>query len=120
MPPKHDDAVVEDATKGSLWVENLGLRIGTVAAIAIFVIGCLGTFVALVVWAVNLQNDVRGVQRDVTAIKSSVSGLSQISELQLKLEDLRKNGSDAVRDLSKELEQLRTEFRVHVLTTVTN
>ena len=116
MPPKEPPATTVD--------ERTSFNVKFVIAIIAFVTTSLGTFFSLRGDVQLMGRDVRGVQEGLTEMKSNMTGLrtdidalKKLSNLEIQLDSLRRNGSDNLHEVRDKLDKLKESFDMHVATT---
>lgn len=95
-------------------VETINANVKTWVGVTVFV--C-----ALAIGWQNLKGDMVANQKDLNALRQSVTKIEEnlkafdrLSAMSAEIADIKKNGSDALTTTKAELETLRTEFRIHV------
>ena len=99
----------EDTSEGTpvrLPAENLVIKLTSVIA-------GIGGLIFLISWLINLRFHVNGMARDIVLIKTSVQALNRVGELDTKLEELRRYGSEVSRKSAADVDKLRQDFEMH-------
>lgn len=122
MKPDADERNHVDSEKPSspVPVENLSAGYRTVISII------CATFVVALGW-VTIRGDLMANSKEISLLSKKVDRIEEnlkafdrLAQLQADISDLRKNGSDAVKALEKELYKLQEELRLHIATTTTS
>lgn len=101
-PPHHDADVSEPPIRG----ENLVISLKSFWAL-IVATAAVGGFV------LRLGFQVSALQDGLLAVNQKLTELNRVAALEAKVEGLKENGSDAVKNLALELAKVRHDFDVY-------